>query len=65
MASTVKCKCGAEYIRRDTKFLAKHKGNAFCEDCGTMLESWESTHVPSFEHIERGAAAYAEESTWG
>ncbi len=58
MTSIIWCKCGAEYKRTDTKFLVIHKGEAFCEDCGVMLESWDSTHVPSFEHIEIGRAAF-------
>ena len=44
---------GAEYNRTDTKFLVTHKADASCEVCGAMLESWDSTHVPSFELIKR------------
>ena len=58
MTSIIWCKCGAEYKRTDTKFLVTHKGEAFCDECGAMLESWDSTHVPSFEHIETGRAAF-------
>ena len=53
MTTIVKCKCGAEYNRTDTKFLVTHKADASCEVCGAMLESWDSTHVPSFELIKR------------
>ena len=51
--TNIKCNCGAEYNRADTKFLITHKGDAFCEVCGSILESWDSTHVPSFELIRR------------
>ena len=31
-----------------------HTGNAVCTVCGAALESWsESTHVPTYELIER------------
>jgi hypothetical protein len=53
MITIIECKCGAEYSRTDTKFLTTHKGNAFCEVCGSILESWDNTHVPSFELIKR------------
>ena len=51
MTTIFECKCGAEYNRTDTKFLITHKGDEACEVCGAMLESWDSTHVPSFELI--------------
>ena len=57
MALIIRCKCGVKYKRTDTKFLVTHKGEAFCENCGAILASWDSTHVPSFEHIEMGGAA--------
>ena len=38
MITIIECKCGAEYSRTDTKFLITHKGNAFCEVCGSILE---------------------------
>lgn len=38
MTSIIWCKCGAEYKRTDTKFLVTHKGEAFCDECGAMLE---------------------------
>ena len=53
MITIIKCKCGAEYNRTDTKFLITHKGNASCEVCACILELWDSTHVPSFELIKR------------
>ena len=53
MITNIKCSCGAEYNRADTKFLITHKGNASCEVCGSILESWDSSHVPSFELIRR------------
>ncbi len=53
MVTLVRCKCGAEYKRTDTKFLATHMGNAACEVCEATLESWDSTHVPSFELVKR------------
>jgi hypothetical protein len=46
--------CGAEYRRTEEKFLVPHTGDAVCAACGGALESWqESTHVPSYELIER------------
>jgi hypothetical protein len=54
MATTVRCHCGAEYKRTETKFLLPHTGGAACEICGAVLEAWwESTHVPSFELVKR------------
>jgi hypothetical protein len=54
MAAIVQCNCGAEYRRTEEKFLAPHTGDAVCTVCGAALESWlESTHVPSYELIER------------
>jgi hypothetical protein len=53
MTTIIKCKCGAEYSRTDTKFLITHKGDAACEVCGAIVESWDSTHVPSFKLIKR------------
>jgi hypothetical protein len=50
----VQCNCGAEYRRTEEKFLIPHTGDAICTVCGSALESWhESTHVPSYELIER------------
>ena len=48
MITNIKCNCGAEYNRADTKFLITHKGNASCEVCGSILESWDSTHRTLF-----------------
>jgi hypothetical protein len=54
MATIVRCNCGAEYKRTETKFLVPHTGDAACAVCGAALESWwKSTHVPSFELIKR------------
>src|ERR1700687_6154955 len=54
MATIVRCNCGAEYKRTETKFLVPHTGDAGCTVCGAALESWsESTHVPSFELVKR------------
>jgi hypothetical protein len=54
MATIVQCNCGAEYRRTEEKFLVPHTGGAVCTVCGAALESWwESTHVPSYELIER------------
>jgi hypothetical protein len=54
MAAIVQCNCGAEYRRTEEKFLAPHTGDAVCTVCAAALESWpESTHVPSYELIER------------
>jgi hypothetical protein len=54
MSTIVQCNCGAEYIRTEEKFLVPHTGDAVCEVCGAALESWwNSTHVPSYELIER------------
>jgi hypothetical protein len=41
MATIVRCNCGAEYKRTETKFLLP------------LEASWESTHVPSFELVKR------------
>jgi hypothetical protein len=44
MATIVRCNCGAEYKRTETKFLVPHTGDAVC---GAALESWwTSTHIP-------------------
>ena len=54
MATIVQCNCGAEYRRTEQKFLVPHTGDAVCTVCGAALESWwESTHVPTYELIER------------
>jgi hypothetical protein len=54
MATIVQCNCGAEYRRTEEKFLAPHTGDAVCTVCGAALESWrESTHIPTYELIER------------
>ena len=54
MATIVQCNCGAEYKRTEDKFLVPHTGDEVCTVCGTALESWrESTHVPTYELIER------------
>jgi hypothetical protein len=54
MATIVRCSCGAEYKRTETKFLVPHTGDALCTVCGAALESWwTSTHVPSFELVKR------------
>jgi hypothetical protein len=54
MAAIVQCNCGAEYRRTEEKFLVPHTGDAVCAICGAALESWsESTHVPTYELIER------------
>ena len=54
MATIVQCNCGAEYRRTEEKFLVPHTGDAVCSICGAALESWqESTHVPTYELIER------------
>jgi len=46
MATIVRCNCGAEYKRTETKFLVPHTGDATCKVCGVALESWwNSTHV--------------------
>jgi hypothetical protein len=52
METNVRCDCGAEYRRTEEKFLVPHTGEATCEVCGAVLESWsENTHVPSFELV--------------
>jgi hypothetical protein len=57
MATIVQCNCGAEYRRTEEKFLVPHTGDAVCTVCGAALESWsESTHVPTYELIERPQA---------
>jgi len=57
MATIVQCNCGAEYRRTEEKFLVPHTGDAVCTVCGAALESWsESTHVPTYELIERQAS---------
>src|SRR5260370_39149624 len=54
MATIVRCNCGAEYKRTETKFLVPHTGDAVCTVCGAALESWwTSTHIPSFELVKR------------
>jgi hypothetical protein len=54
MATMVRCDCGSEYKRTETKLLLPHTGGAVCEICGAALEAWwESTHVPSFELVKR------------
>ena len=54
MSTIVQCNCGAEYRRTEEKFLIPHTGDAVCMVCGPALESWlESTHVPTYELIER------------
>jgi hypothetical protein len=54
MATIVQCNCGAEYRRTEEKFLVPHTGDTVCTVCGAALESWwESTHVPTYELIER------------
>ena len=54
MVTIVQCNCGAEYRRTEEKFLVPHTGDAICVVCGAALESWsESTHVPTYELIER------------
>jgi hypothetical protein len=54
MTTIVQCNCGAEYRRTEEKFLVPHTGDAVCTVCGAALESWwESTHVPTYELIER------------
>ena len=54
MSTIVQCNCGAKYRRTEEKFLVPHTGDAICTVCGAALESWrESTHVPSYELIER------------
>src|SRR3979490_1306329 len=54
MATIVQCNCGAEYRRTEEKFLAPHTGDAVCTFCGTPSEArWKSTHVPTYELIER------------
>ena len=56
MATIVQCNCGAEYRRTEEKFLVPHTGDAVCTVCGAALKSWrESTHVPTYELIERPA----------
>src|SRR6266705_1905219 len=53
MATIVRCNCGAEYKRTETKFLVPHTGHSSCKVCGARLESWlESTHVPEFELVK-------------
>jgi hypothetical protein len=50
-ATIVRCDCGAEYRRTETKFLLPHTGG---EVCGAALEAWwESTNVPPFELVRR------------
>src|SRR5436309_2893294 len=67
MATIVRCNCGAEYKRTETKFLVPHTGHASCKVCGAGLESWlESTHVPEFELVKgpkRKAGAYSGDGT--
>jgi hypothetical protein len=54
MATITHCNCGIEYRRTEEKFLVPHAGDAVSTVCGAALESWlESTHVPSYELIER------------
>jgi hypothetical protein len=54
MSTIVQCNCGAEHRRTEEKFLVPHTGDAICTVCGAAVESWcESTHVPSYELIER------------
>jgi hypothetical protein len=54
MATIVRCNCGAEYKRTETKFLVPQTGDATCKVCKAALESWwNSTHIPSFELIKR------------
>jgi hypothetical protein len=54
MATIVRCNCGAEYKRAQTKFLVPQTGDAVCTVCGAALESWwTSTHIPSFELVKR------------
>ncbi len=54
IVAIVQCNCGAEYRRTEEKFLVPHTGDAVCTVCGAALESWrESTHVPTYELIER------------
>jgi hypothetical protein len=61
MATIVQCSCGAEYRRTEEKFLAPHTGDAVCTVCGAALESWwKSTHVPTYELIERPTESSSE-----
>ena len=53
MTSIIWCKCGAEYKRTDTKFLVTHKGEAFCDECGAMLESWTAPTYPHSNILKR------------
>src|SRR6266496_5581701 len=53
MATIVRCNCGAEYKRTETKFLVPHTGHASCKVCGARLAAWwESTHVREFELVK-------------
>jgi hypothetical protein len=50
MATIVRCNCGAEHKRTETKFLVPHTGDAVCTVCEAALESWwKSTHVPKHQ----------------
>src|SRR6516164_9770092 len=53
-SSVIAAVFGRSKIGTEEKFLVPHTGDAICTVCGAMLESWhESTHVPSYELIER------------
>ena len=46
MATIVRCNCGAEYKRTETKFLEPHTGDAVCTVCARVVVEKQ----PTFPH---------------
>lgn len=52
-AEVVECPgCPARYERRVVKLPLKDSDSRKCDECGTEIESWTSTRMPTFKRIE-------------
>lgn len=45
------CNCGAEYDRSETMASSRQAGSFECAVCGAMLESWNTSRVPTYRLV--------------
>jgi hypothetical protein len=50
-AENFTCKCGAVYEKTISRFPMRDNDKATCDVCGEIMDSWNSTAVPSYKLI--------------
>lgn len=50
---TITCECGAVYEKGSVKLPARDRDYYDCRICGSRLDEWSSSRIPTFKLIER------------